>query len=449
MKPRHTLALQLLLIIGVSVTTLWLILASWLLYGVRNEVRNTLDDRLAASAQMVASLMRRQQLSAATATEVIDQVSGASPEYPSMLACRVSDLRGEVLALSKGAPQGVLESVATDGYVNRAVDGEVWRVYTLTLDNLRIATADRVSTRESLLTSVVLAAALPFGLALAGTLVLLWFGIRWGLKPLQQLSYSVATRDVHDSEPLTWAGGPAEVKPLVDEINRLLLRVQQAVLRERRFTGDAAHELRTPLTAIKTQLQVARITRDASAQHALQQAEQGVERLQSMLDQLLLLARLEGNAAFEEASIATADEIGSMALSEVITKAEQKKVRFVYQVGCSDPIATPGALAVAALRNLLDNAIKASPLESQVSVVSTCEHGFCTWTVQDQGLGVTEEQLQQLVNRFVHFDMSGSGLGLAIVQTIVNRFGGKLVLANIAPRGFEARLTLPLLTDER
>lgn len=448
MTTRHTLALQLLLIIGVSVTTLWLILASWLLYGVRNEVRNTLDDRLAASAQMVASLMRRQQLSASTATEVIDQASGANLEYPSMLACRVSDLKGEVLALSKGAPQGVLESVATDGYVNRAVDGEVWRVYTLTVDTLRITTADRVSTRESLLTSVVLAAALPFGLALAGTLVLLWFGIRWGLKPLQQLSYSVATRDVHDSEPLAWAGGPAEVKPLVDEINRLLLRVQQAVLRERRFTGDAAHELRTPLTAIKTQLQVARITRDGSAQHALQQAEQGVERLQSMLDQLLLLARLEGNAAFEEASIATADEIGSMALSEVITKAEHKKVRITYQIDCSDPIAMPGALAVAALRNLLDNAIKASPPASQVSVVSTCEHGFCIWTVRDQGQGVTEAQLQQLVNRFVHFDMSGSGLGLAIVQTIVNRFGGRLALANIAPLGFEARLTLPLLTDE-
>lgn len=447
MKSRHTLALQLMFVIGVLVTALWLILASWLLYGVRNEVRNTLDDRLAASAQMVASLMRRQQLSATTVTEIIDHASESTPEYPSMRACRVSDLRGEVLALSKGAPQGVLESVLADGYVNRAFDGEVWRVYSLTVDTLRITTADRVSTRESLLTSVVLAAALPFGLALAGTLILLWFGIRWGLKPLQQLSYSVATRDLHDSAPLEWAGGPAEVKPLVDEINRLLLRVQQAVLRERRFTGDAAHELRTPLTAIKTQLQVARITRGTSAQHALHQAEQGVERLQSMLDQLLLLARLEGNAAFEDAAITTADEIGSMALSEVISKAEHKNVRLAYQIGCAEPIATPGALAVAALRNLLDNAIKASPPASQVSVVSICEHGFCTWVIRDQGQGVAEEQLQQVVNRFVHFDMAGSGLGLAIVQTIVNRFGGSLELANIAPQGFEARLTLPLLTD--
>lgn len=447
MKLRHTLALQLMLVIGISVTALWLILASWLLYGVRNEVRNTLDDRLAASAQMVASLMRRQQLTATSAADVIQNASVASPEYPSMLACRVSDLRGEVLALSKGAPEGVLDSVTKDGYVNREVDGEVWRVYSLTVDTLRITTADRVSTRESLLTSVVLAAALPFGLALAGTLVLLWFGIRWGLRPLQQLSHSVATRNIQESAPLQWAGGPAEVKPLVDEINRLLLRVQQAVLRERRFTGDAAHELRTPLTAIKTQLQVARITRDAPAQHALQQAEHGVERLQNMLDQLLLLARLEGNAAFEDATTATADEIGSMALSEVITKAEQKNVHLAYQIDCAEPVATPGALAVAALRNLLDNAIKASPPESQISIASTCEQGFCLWTIRDQGQGVAEEQLQQLVNRFVHFDVSGSGLGLAIVQTIVNRFGGRLELENIAPRGFEARLMLPLLTD--
>lgn len=100
MKLRHTLALQLMLVIGISVTALWLILASWLLYGVRNEVRNTLDDRLAASAQMVASLMRRQQLTATSAADVIQNASVASPEYPSMLACRVSVAGTEAKLLS-------------------------------------------------------------------------------------------------------------------------------------------------------------------------------------------------------------------------------------------------------------------------------------------------------------------------------------------------------------
>lgn len=449
MKILQTLRWRLMLAIGVSVTALWLLLAPWLLYGVRSEVQSSLDDRLAASAQMVASLMQRER-AVAGRSPVYEHVRPeppiASPEFPSALACRVNDLRGNVVALSQGAPEQALQTSA-DGYVNRESNGETWRVYTVTVGDLQITTGERLSTRDSLMASIVLAAALPFALALAGTLGLIWFGIRRGFRPLQRLSSTVAGRDLQDPAPLCWDGSPAEVEPLVSEINRLLSRMQQALERERRFTGDAAHELRTPLTAIKTQLQVARLTEAQRAQHALDQAERGVERLHSTLEQLLLLARLEGDAAFSDAGRAGADEISATALLEVQPKVKDKKLKLTVASECAAPIAVPAALAVAALCNLLDNAIRFAPPGSELVFSSMRDGQTCLWVIRDQGPGVDAALLHDLTGRFVHLEGTGSGLGLTIVDSIATHFGGSLVLSNVDPYGFEAQLRLPLEQD--
>ncbi|MGQ9427027.1 ATP-binding protein [Gilvimarinus sp. F26214L] len=448
---KATLRSRLMWVIGLSLTGLWLLLAPWLLYGVRSQVEKSLDNRLAASAEMVASLAARQQI--LTSPEEGEasalQEAVASPNFPANLACRISTLRGELVALSQGAPGEVLDA-APAGYSTREVEGQRWRVYTATINNFRITTADRLSTRASLMRTVVLAAALPFVVALLGTLVAIGFGIQRAFLPLRRLTATVAQRDLHDPSPLDWSGTPAEVKPLVDEINRLLLRVQQAMQRERRFTGDAAHELRTPLTAIKTQLQVAKITTGDANHQSLEHAEQAVNRLQSTLEQLLLLARLEGEAAFEGATRSTGDEISSTALMDLSPRVEEKDLHLDFDAACEEVIDAPAALATTALRNLLDNAIRHSPKGAQLFLTSRREGDYCLWAVRDQGPGVAAEQLQELTGRFIHLQPGSSGLGLAIVDTIATRFGGSLELVNTTANnktsGFEARLRLPLKT---
>ncbi|MFO7553424.1 MAG: ATP-binding protein [Haliea sp.] len=292
--------------------------------------------------------------------------------------------------------------------------------------------------------SIVLAAASPFALALAGTLVILWFGIHHGFKPLRQLSKDVAGRDIQELEPLAWDNAPEEVKPLVAEINRLLMRVSQVLQRERRFTGDAAHELRTPLTGIKTQLQVASLTQGKQSNHALEQAARALDRLQDTLEQLLLLARIEGNAAFADASRSSADEITSSALVEVTHKAEEKQIRIAYRNRSSERVAVPAALASAALRNLLDNAVRFSPDRGRIDINCSLDGEWILWRIVDQGPGAPAGELQVLTERFKRTTGNGgSGLGLAIVEAIASRFGGSLRLANSSPQGLEAQLRLP------
>ncbi|MBS7712853.1 two-component sensor histidine kinase, partial [Vibrio cholerae] len=93
---------------------------------------------------------------------------------------------------------------------------------------------------------------------------------------------------------------PSELKPLLDTQNQLLQRIAKTIERERRLTGDAAHELRSPLTAIKTHLQVARMTEGAARDQSLAHAEEGADRLHRTLEQLLLLARVEGSLSFDD-----------------------------------------------------------------------------------------------------------------------------------------------------
>lgn len=453
MNLRYTLRWRLMLIIGCCLAGLWLLLAPWLLYSVRSEMERSLDDRLAASARMVASLVSRHQLTSADDIAGVNGGEGtasttgevAHPDFPSNLACRVSTLGGDVLALSQDAPSQLLEA-APDGYSIKEVNGQRWRVYTTIVDNLRITTADRLSTRDSLMASVVIAAGVPFLIALAGALAAIWFGIQRSFRPLNNLTQSVNQREIHNLEPLQWGGSPTEVKPLVDEINRLLERAQAAVQRERRFTGDAAHELRTPLTAIKTQLQVARLTKGEEALYSLGQAERAVETLQATLEQLLLLARLEGSAGLEDAERANADEISAEALRDLAAEAHQNDIKIDYLAASPVIVDAPAALAITALRNLLHNAVRHSPRGTRVSLSFYAESGKGCWTVRDQGPGVPAQQLQQLTERFVHLTPGGSGLGLAIADTIAHRFRGALALENGERGGFVACLTFPLYT---
>ena len=446
MKTRNTLRWRLLLLLSLGITGFWLLVAPWLLQGVRQEVQKSLDDRLAASARMVASLVQRQRLSGQQwDTTGSPNASVANPFFPSTLACRISTLSGEVVALSQDAPADVLDEVK-DGYSLREVDGQAWRVYSTTLGGLRVSTADRLSTRDSLMTSVTLAAAVPFLLTLAGTLILVWFAVRRSFAPLERLSEAVSKRDLQDTTALQWDEKPAEVKPLVDEINRLLERVGQTIQRERQFTGDAAHELRTPLTAIKTQLQVAQLAEGDQSRHAMAQAERALERLQATLDHLLLLAQVEGDTAFSEPVSFPIEEIAQLAVAEVATKAARKQIDIAVQAKSTARLATPTSLAVAALRNLLDNAVRVSPNGARVELTVCVEADSAVFVVGDDGPGVPPQQLAQLTHRFVRLGEGGSGLGLAIVENIAVRFGGNLALSNRQPHGLEASLRLPLVS---
>ncbi|HEY1043315.1 MAG TPA: ATP-binding protein [Telluria sp.] len=436
-----TLRLRLVLAIGASFALFWTISSVWTLIDLRNEFRSALDERLAASARMVAALVAdAPQLASrkpAPGTMSLPQVLRTDS-----VACEIRLLRGDILARTGNSP-GHLGRV-TPGFRTRTIDGVTWRSYTIEQNGVRITTADKVERRQQLFRDIALAAFVPFLIAMVAALIALWFAVRRCLRPLERVRGALAARDPAALEPLPEAGLPQELAPLVGTVNSLLARISRAIERERRFTGDAAHELRTPLTAVKTHIQVARLSEGgADAVLSLEQAEQGVRRLQGIIEQLLMLARVEGSVSFDADEQLDAGSVAAQAVAQ-LPAAQAARIALVDEGGGTRTLQVPASLAVTALRNILDNALRYGAPEGPVSLRIEPGEQAVAFVVEDQGAGMSAADIGKAGERFWRKgNGQGSGLGLSIVAAIAARFGGAWQLSPRAGGGLAARLSFP------
>lgn len=434
-----SLRTRLLLTLGLTLALLWSLAAAWLMRDLEDQFVATLDQRLAQSARMVAGLM------AQLPEDVWLQADQRALSIPPIegLACQVHSPRGEIMARTHTDLETIL-APGERGHAYREEGGVTWRVFTYERGGLTITTADRMDERDQLLADVFRAAVVPFAVALLGSMVALWLGVLRGLAPLSRLRDSLARRHPDALAPVATYGVPVELRPLIETLNSLLARIQQAIVREQRFTSDAAHELKTPLTAIKTHLQVARRVEGDAARQSLAYAEEGVGRLARILDQLLMLARVEGRVLFEDGEPSQVADVVKLALRDTGVGSE----RFVLPEAWPEvELALPRELAITALRNLVDNALRHGGASEPVTVYARLDEaaGELTFRVRDRGAGVDDKALAQMSQRFWRASKQrGSGLGLAIVMAIAERFAGRLDFARPDGVGLEACLTFPV-----
>ncbi len=436
-----TLRLRLLLMIGGAMLLLWSGVALWMLHDLDKEMQRTLDKRLEMSTHMVAALMTKNPAAWEKKTELPSpSTSPLLAQAIQGLACQFS-LRGEVIASTPGALLNTVDQVPA-GFSDRNIKGEAWRIYSLDKQGLRITTADRMTERDTLLRNVLITAVVPFFIALMGSLMVLWLGVGHGLRPLERLRQTLANRAPEALTPIENIPVSRDLQPLVKTLNHLLTRMNVTLNRERRFTSDAAHELRTPLTAIKTHLQVARITQGQATEVALDYADEGVERLQHTLSQLLTLSQVEGDFDWDAGHLAEALEVAHLAMRDASSHSAHQVV--LESDDIRTELALPQALAVTALRNLLDNALRHSPADKPVTLVIERVSNKISFSVCDRGPGLSEANLTLATQRFWRRDSGrGSGLGLSIVVAIAERFGGSVKLEQRAGGGLTAVLTLP------
>jgi signal transduction histidine kinase len=423
---------KLILMIGVALSVLWGLVAVWMQIDLDRQVKETLDQRLRMSAEMVGNMIKENP--SGWQRSVPHREPFITPLDESHMVCHVQSVHGEIYPRSRMPGQQV-------GFSDAVIAGTPWRVYTLEANGMLITTADRVDERNALRRKVMLVAIAPFAVALVGGLIVLWLGVGHGLLPLERLRQLLARRAPDELTPVPEQGMPADLKPFVSTLNELMERIGQAFSRERRFTADAAHELRTPLTAIKLHLQVLRLSKGEDAEQALSSAEEGVARLQHTLTQLLMLAQVEGQVDFDDGDCAFAGQVARLAIND--SAATGTMPVSLSGDALETRLAVPQGLAVTALRNLLDNAQKygRAPIELQ----AFNDGDTVRFIVTDHGVGLSEEQMAQATERFWRRSPSGtgSGLGLSIVEAIAVRFGGSLELASRDGGGLQVTLTLP------
>ncbi len=315
--------------------------------------------------------------------------------------------------------------------------------------------------REELARRILLDTALPLsGLVTLMTLIV-WAGIRAGLKPLTLLRRQVEGRAANDLAPIEIDAAPPEVRSLARAMNTLLAEVHHNVVAQKRFISDAAHQLRTPLAGLKSQTELAlREATDPAQVARLKRVQVGATRSAHLINQLLTLARAEPESATQQDRVPLdLRRLAREATAEMVPRALATGV----DLGFDEPEATDGSPATPArvrgialllreaLVNLVDNAIRYAGRGTTVTVRVHAAGGQVLMEVEDNGPGIPEAQLEHVFERFVRatHDGTGCGLGLAIVREIVERHAGEVHLHPAPGRGVLARVTLPAAAQER
>jgi signal transduction histidine kinase len=233
-------------------------------------------------------------------------------------------------------------------------------------------------------------------------------------------------------------------------IRESLTSQRAALRRQREFAADASHELRTPLTVIRSSVEHLRRHRDepvATVGDALEDIDDEVSHMTSIVEDLLLLARSDSGAVALERVPVDLGDVAADGASALGKPATDRGIRVVV-----DPQPAVVAGDPARLRQLVmilvDNAIRHSPTDGRVGVAVRVEGSAASLVVEDDGPGIRPEDLPHVFERFYRAPGApggGTGLGLAIAAWIVDRHGGRIAVANRAEGGARFVVDLPAM----
>ncbi len=396
-----------------------------------------LDARLYEAAHMVSSLLADRQIEvgqAETSPNAIPLQSESS--FSRQLSCQIWTLDGGIVGQSGGAPDVQLTDRVSEGYSQSVVNGEPWRVYTLINKELgvRVMVGDSLGVRHRLVWDVLEGLLLPGALALPILGAILWLSVAKGMAPLERLAFALRGRAPDDLSAIPDGVSPPEIESVRQALNTLFSRVAAARNIERDFTTYAAHELKTPLAGLRTQTQILRLSDDPKIRkNALDALERSVDRTDRMVRQLLELSFVEkSELAFEDTDL---HQLAIELVTDLLPFAKEKSVTLETQRSAENLVrSTNPFLFETALRNIIENAIHASPECGEVLVVL---EGNAV-SVKDQGPGMSDEELEMMNTRFKRGhegSPNGSGLGLTIVASAMERLDGRVVFERMKNGG--------------
>jgi len=378
---------------------------------------------------------RLEQLGRGAGRAVAGSTQAQHENYERQLRYQVFAGDGSLLLRSSNAPETPITRV--DGFSDDTdADGRTWRHYAVwdLHRDYRILVSEAHDLRMSLVRRAAVHAVTPLALGLPVLLLLLWLTVSRGLDPLGALTRELRRRRADDLSPLPPESAPREVRPLVVALNALLARVSGAVDSERRFTADAAHELRTPLAAMQAHLHMALRTDGKEHELALERLQQGLERGTRAVSQLLTLARLDPQPALPDPDTVELRALAESVCAELAPLAFGKQQDLGFECDAPAVLVDGNAdLLSMLLANLVDNAIRYSPVGGRIAVVlhdARDGAGACL-EVHDDGPGVPVALREQVFARFFRVpggEHDGTGLGLPVCRRIAELHRARITL---------------------
>ncbi|WP_084963800.1 sensor histidine kinase [Thermoactinospora rubra] len=361
------------------------------------------------------------------------------------LVLTVVGLLALALALAGGATFGAIQDWRGPG-------GS--RLLALTSEEQLLAAADELTRRVAL---VMIGTS---GFALAGLTLLALLLIRRDLRPLDRIVDTATAIGAGDlGRRIETAPPDTEVGRLGAALNAMLGQIESAFRereasqdRLRRFVADASHELRTPIATIRGYAELFRrgaATRRDDLEKAMRRIESEAARMGSLVEELLLLARLDQGRPLERRPVAL-DALAADAVADTLAIEPDRPLT----LACDGPVEVVGDAAKLrqAVGNLLVNVLHHTPRGTPATVRVTASGGRAVVEVADQGPGLTDEQRSLVFERFYRGDhghgdrraQGGAGLGLSIVAAVAAAHGGEASVSSAPGGGAAFRIILPL-----
>lgn len=314
-------------------------------------------------------------------------------------------------------------------------ESDLWRIFWLPSDNgrLMIAVGQQIDYRNEIVQNMVIGQMWVWIAGLPLLIALIIFLITKELKALKRVGDEMRKRSPESQRLLSTQNVPDEILPLVNGLNQFFSRTSNMLLRERRFTSDAAHELRSPLAGLRIQTELAQMAGDDAKlrEDALNNLTDGIDRATQLIEQLLTLSRLDNLQQLDNLEDIHWERLIPSLIGELYFNAEKRRMNLSFE-RVETPATQQGQplLLSLMLRNVIDNAIKYCPEGTDIKVRLKKDRIF----VEDNGGGVNEEDLSKLGQRFYRpagQNEKGSGLGLSIVFRIAELHRIKVRLENI------------------
>ncbi|HBF32707.1 sensor histidine kinase N-terminal domain-containing protein [Rhizobium sp.] len=273
-------------------------------------------------------------------------------------------------------------------------------------------------------------------------------GLQRGLAPILRLRDMVRTRGSTSLEPMAPEIVQTELRPLVHALNDHMERVQNQMAAQRRFVSNAAHQLRTPLALISTQASVAaREINPEKRDEALDALRNSTKQVTRLASQLLTLSRAEPGSRRPRKDRIDLVATGRLVLENHAEYALRREIDLGLEADDAPIwIEGDGTMLREMVVNLLDNALRYTPVQGTVTMRIHQEDEQAVLQIEDNGPGIPEQERAQVFERFYRVIgtlAEGSGLGLAIVRDVVDGAGGSVALDDAPGGGLLVTVRLP------
>ncbi|SFH70665.1 two-component system, OmpR family, sensor kinase [Collimonas sp. OK307] len=319
-------------------------------------------------------------------------------------------------------PAMVLPQFAKLGFSEVRWHDSEWKLFIRKTDSNFIQVAQSLSGRRNIAVEHALRSLIPLLIFLLIMGLLIHWSVGTGLQSLTRLSQELEKRTPDKLGRLASQDQPAEIKPLTHALDTLLQRLGIALESQKKFIADASHELRTPLATLQIQTQLVEQSLGSGREtYALADLKAGVKRTSHLVEQLLMVSRLESAGIQDQHVPLQLHEIAREVTIDLIPYANMRKINLgVEQLDAGAIIGSEHHLHIL-LRNLIDNAVRYTPSGGQVDVTIRARQDDILLEIEDSGPGIPPAERERVFDRFYRClvpQATGSGLGLAIVKQV-------------------------------